>query len=114
NYNDDRFEEIFSSFSNDMQHALPLNKTKDFFSRLKQQAGKIIKREFFMHEQSYALYKTLFERALFSVAISVDNNSKINGLLVKPFKDTNLPKIERNTTKLILPFKNEWTVVWGG
>ena len=33
---------------------------------------------------------------------------------MKPFKESNLPKLVRNTTKLILPFKDEWTVVWGG
>lgn len=53
-------------------------------------------------------------RALLAVNISIDNNSKINGLFIKPFTDDNLPKIERNTTKLKLPFNGEWTVVWGG
>jgi murein DD-endopeptidase MepM/ murein hydrolase activator NlpD len=114
NYNDDNFEAIFSSFSAEMQNALPLEKTKDFFAGLKTQAGKITKREFIKYEQTAASYKTNFERALFAVNISVDNNSKINGVLVKPFKETDLPKIERNKTKLQLPFKGEWTVVWGG
>ena len=63
-----------------MQTVLPVNKTKDFFNGLKQQAGKITKREFVKYEDSYASYKTVFERAIFSVNISVDNNSKINGL----------------------------------
>ena len=44
--------------------------------------------------------------------IAVDNNSKISGFLVKPFVE--IPIIERNKTKLSLPFKNEWTVTWGG
>ena len=114
NYNADNFEAIFASFSPEMQAALPLDKTTDFLSGLKQQAGRIIKREFVKYEQTYASYKTSFERALFAVNISVDKNSKINGLFVKPFKEDNLPKLTRNTTKLILPFKEEWTVVWGG
>jgi len=114
NYNSDNFEAIFADFSIEMQMALPLDKAKDFFNGLKQQAGKILKREFVKYEQSYASYKTTFERALFTVNISIDNNSKINGLFVKPFKADNLPKFERNTTKLILPFNGEWTVVWGG
>ena len=97
-----------------MQNALPLDKTKEFLSGLKTQAGKITKRQFVKYEQTYALYKTNFERALFAVTISVDNNSKINGLFVKPFKESNLPKLTRNTTKLILPFKDGWTVTWGG
>ena len=114
NYNADNFNAIFLSFSTEMQTALPLDKIKEFLIGLKTQAGKITKREFVKYEQSYASYKTNFERALFAVNISVDNNSKINGLFVKPFKESDLPKLARNITKLILPFKDEWTVIWGG
>ena len=114
NYNSDSFEAIFNMFDSEMQKALPLDKTIDFLTGLKTQAGKISKREFVKYEQTYATYKTNFERALFAVNISIDNNSKINGLFVKPFEESNLPKIERNSTKLKLPFKGEWTVVWGG
>ena len=113
-YNAGNFDAIFSSFSSEMQNALPLDQTKAFFEGLKAQAGKITKRQFVNYEQTYASYKTNFERGLFAVNISVDNNSKINGLFVKPFKESNLPKLVRNTTKLILPFKDEWTVIWGG
>ncbi len=114
NYNSDSFEVIFNMFDIEMQKALPLDKTIDFLTGLKMQAGKISKREFVKYEQTYASYKTNFERALFAVNISIDNNSKINGLFVKPFKESDLPKIERNSTKLKLPFKGVWTVVWGG
>lgn len=116
NFNADRFDTIFSMFSDDMKKAVPLNKITEFLTNLKSQAGKITNREFVKYENgSVALYKTNFERALFGLNISLDHNSKINGFMVKPFKDTrNLPKIERNTTKLKLPFKGEWTVFWGG
>ena len=61
NYNADKFDAIFSSFSTEMQNALPLDKTKEFLSGLKTQAGKITKRQFVKYEQTYALYKTNFE-----------------------------------------------------
>ncbi len=114
NYNSGNFEAIFATFSPEMQTALPLDKTKDFLSGLKQQVGKITKRAFVKYEQTYASYKTTFERAVFALNISVDDNAKINGLFIRPFKADNLPKMVRNTTKLILPFKEEWTVIWGG
>ncbi len=66
------------------------------------------------YESTYASYKTNFERALLAVTISIDSDSKINGLFVKPFKENGLPKIERNSTQMKLPFKGEWTVFWGG
>jgi murein DD-endopeptidase MepM/ murein hydrolase activator NlpD len=114
NYNADNFDAIFLSFSPEMQNALPLDKTKEFLTGLKMQAGKITKRQFVKYEQTYASYKTNFEKALLAVNISVDNNSKINGIFVKPFKESDLPKLIRNSTKLILPFNDQWTVTWGG
>ena len=115
NYNENDFRSIFDSFSIEMQTALPLDKATDFLKGLKSQAGQITKRQFVKYVNgTYASYKTNFERALFAVNISVDNNSKINGLFIKPFTDENLPKMERNITKLQLPFDGEWTVIWGG
>lgn len=86
NYNADKLDAIFASFSPEMQQALPLDKTKEFFAGLKTVAGKITQRTFVNYQQSYASYKTNFERALYSVNISVDNHAKINGLFVKPFQ----------------------------
>lgn len=113
-YNSDEYQKIFDLFSPEMKSALPIEQTTDFLKGLKSQAGKIQKREFVKYEQTYATYKTTFERAVFAVNISLDNNANINGLFVKPFKEENLPKLERNKTELILPFKEEWTVTWGG
>lgn len=114
-YNLNLYDSIFTMFSAEMQNALPLNKTIEFFIGLNGQAGKITQLEFIKYEmRTYASYKTQFERALFSVNISVDNNAKINGLFIKPFKVDNLPKIERNSTGLLLPFKDTWNVFWGG
>lgn len=113
-YNFNEYQKIFDLFSPEMKSALPIEQTTDFLKGLKNQAGKIQKREFIKYEQTYASYKTTFERAVFTVNISLDKNTKINGLFVKPFKEDNLPKLERNETKLILPFNGEWTVFWGG
>ena len=114
-YNSDEYQEIFEMFSDEMKTALPIEQTMDFLTGLRNQAGKITSREFIKYENgTYASYKTTFELALFVLNISHDKNSKINGLFVKSFKEINLPKLKRNQTKLILPFKEEWTVFWGG
>lgn len=98
-----------------MQTALPLNKTTDFLTGLKSQAGQITKKQFIQYVNgTYTAYKTNFERALLALNISIDNNQKINGLFVKAYTADSLPKVERNKTKLKLPFKGEWAVVWGG
>ena len=115
NYNSEEYQEIFEMFSDEMKVYLPIEHTTDFLKGLNNQAGKITSREFIKYENgTYASYKTTFERAILALNISLDKNSKINGLLVKLFKEGNLPKLERNQTKFILPFKGEWTVFWGG
>lgn len=114
-YNASEYEKIFEMFADEMKAALPLEQTKVFFQGLNTQTGKITSREFDKYVNgTFASYKTKFERALFAIDISVNESMQINGLLVKPFVDGNLPKLERNITKLILPFKEEWTVFWGG
>lgn len=114
NYNSDNYDAIFASFSLEMQKSLPFEKTKEFLVGLKKQAGNIKKREFVKYLETFASYKTTFERVIFTMNISVDENLKINGLFFKPYSETVLPSMERNKTKLILPFKDEWTIIWGG
>jgi hypothetical protein len=114
-YNEGAYDSVFNMFSTSMQGFLPVNKTNEFFTALQAQAGKITKREFVKYDQgTYAQYKTKFERAVLTVNVSIDKDSKINGMFVRPFVENSYPKIERNITKLKLPFKEEWTVFWGG
>ncbi|MDB5209890.1 MAG: peptidase [Sediminibacterium sp.] len=115
NYNSGNYDSIFNMFSPDMQKALPIDQTIQLCKGLKTQAGKIIKMQFIRYSNgTVATYKTNFELALIALNISIDGNSKIDGLFVKPYVEENQPKPERNSVKLILPFKDEWTVVWGG
>jgi len=115
NYNNDNYDSIFSMFDAVMQNALPPEKTNEFLTGLKAQAGQIIKKEFIKYTRgTVAVYKTNFENTLFAINISLDKNSKINGLFIGQFADETQPQILRNLTKLILPFKEEWTVFWGG
>ena len=115
NYNQGKFDSIFMMFADVMKNALPLDKTKELLTGLKDQYGNILQMDFIKYEnQVYASYKTKFDRNLIALNIAVDNESKINGLFFKPFKEDNLPIIKRNQTKLILPFKDTWFVFWGG
>ncbi len=114
-FNKKQFQKIFHLFSPDMQAALPVDKTTAFLSGLYSQAGKIVSRSFDGYANgSYGVYVTKFERGTFAVNISLDNSGKINGLFVKPYVASGTPKLEKNVTKLMLPFKEEWTVFWGG
>ncbi len=114
-YNAENYEKIFKLFSTEMKSALPLEQTTAFLKGLQIQAGKIQQRTFLQYEnQTYAAYKTKFERSVLKLLISLDSNSDINGLLIKPLQENLQSQLKRNKTDLVLPFKEEWTVVWGG
>jgi len=103
NYNNDDHDGIFSMFADVMKDALPIDKTTEFLKGLKSQAGNISNHKFIKYENgTYASYKTTFERTVFILNISIDDNSKINGLFVKPFLE------EVNTENVInhLTIKN--------
>lgn len=114
NYNNDDFEQIYQSFSDEMKMALPVNSTIEFFANLKLQAGKIMNWEPITYQQNSYSYKTAFERNLFIINISIDTQEKISGLTIRLYEENDHPVLERNMTQLILPFDDEWTVIWGG
>lgn len=88
NYNQGNFENIFNGFSVEMKKALPIEKTKEFLGGLKLQAGNIKDGTFVKFEnQSFAVYKTEFEKSILAVNISIDDKNLINGFYVKPFVD---------------------------
>jgi Protein of unknown function (DUF3887)/Peptidase family M23 len=114
-YNAEDYESIFNMYDNNMKVTLPLEKSNTFFAQnLKSGLGKILDMEFYKTKQTAHVYKTTFENAIFDVLISLNQNNAINGLYVSPYKPDNLPKLERNITKMILPFNEEWFVFWGG
>ena len=100
NYNDDDYNGIFSMFADVMKEALPIDKTTEFLKGLKSQAGNISNREFVKYENgTYASYKTTFERAVFVLNISIDDNSDINSFSVKPFvEEVNSENVINNLT----------------
>lgn len=115
-YNKGDYKSIFEMFDANMKTALPLEKTITLFTNNIAPAGKIQKMEFLKLRSTAHIYKTTLDNAILDFTISLDNEDKINGFygaLHKPENPTG-PKLERNTTSMILPFKEQWDVVWGG
>lgn len=113
-YNRNQADSVFTLFSREMKDALPVENTKAMLAGLKLQLGEINSIEFLRYQSTIGLYKTRFTSGVVTMNISIDGDLLINGLLFRPYVPDDTPKIERNTTKLILPFENEWDVVWGG
>lgn len=99
NYNNDDYSATFSMFADVMKEALPIEKTIDFLKGIKSQVGNITNREFVKYKNgTYASYKITFERGFFVVNISIDDNSEIDGLFVKPFEEVNTKNVINNLT----------------
>ena len=114
-YNQQQYDSIFNMFDAAMQSALPLDKSREFFSGLMADAGQIRGTEFKSTYQTYRQYKTFFSKAVLLLSISEDEAGKINGLFVKPFEEEFEKVVPgRNRTTMILPFNGEWFVFWGG
>lgn len=111
-YNAKQPDSIFNLFSTTTKTALPLEKTKDFLTKLYNNYGKIEQSSFKNYLSGFGEYKTVFANQTLQLNLSVDQNQQITGLFVKPYVEDGPSK--RNLTKMQLPFKGEWTVFWGG
>lgn len=105
-YNAEKFDEIFNDFSPEMQQALPLEKAFEFFKGLKNRAGKIESYQFIDNQQeTYATFKTTFEKMVLAVNFSLDNENRISGLFIKPYEE---PKAaSRNTINALQEYPEE-------
>lgn len=113
-YNSEAYERIFKLFNPSMQAHLPHLDARQFFSALQEDAGKMMRREAIREKQDQVTYKATFQKGVFALHVSLDKHDKISGFLIKPYFSDSLPKIERNTTALHLPFRDAWMVAWGG
>ena len=114
-YNEANYDAVFNLFGPRMKQALPIEKTSGVLSETKDQLGQIKSVEFSRLDNNAHIYKTVFENDTRDVILYLDSSTQaIAGLMITHHKPNNLPVIERNTTKMIVPFKEECFVFWGG
>jgi murein DD-endopeptidase MepM/ murein hydrolase activator NlpD len=111
-FNESINDSIVAMFSPEMNAALPIDKFTQVSTGLKSQLGSIKKIRFVRLQSASALYETTFDKAVLGMTITLNPKNEIAGLLFRPY--TEAKEIIRNTTKMQLPFKGEWSVTWGG
>ncbi|MGI8467166.1 MAG: peptidoglycan DD-metalloendopeptidase family protein [Pyrinomonadaceae bacterium] len=114
-YNANDYAQIEAQFNAQMKTAVPDEKLKAFLDDLKSQFGNISKLgtpDFVA--PTVAKFPAEFERGKMVLLVALDAEGKIGGLSVTAPPSTKPKNTSRNQTKLILPFKGEWFVVWGG
>ncbi len=114
-YNGNDYGDIFNLFDADMKKALPKENTMVFLSQnVNALLGGIKYMQFDRFEKGAHIYRTDFEKGVADIMISLNPQNQINGLYIKPVQDPDLTILERNTTKMIVPFNEECFVFWGG
>lgn len=111
-YNAGRYDSIFAMLSPEMQKDFPLPQIREFLGQLQAEAGKLSSLQFKGYKKNFAYYRGAFEKAVMELDFSINHASQIDGLMVQEYDS--LKPVERNKTKLSLPFRGEWAVTWGG
>lgn len=113
--NDEKFSELYEMFAIDMKQALSLPDAKTFFSNIHSGYGQLNKLEYQSFESPFQQFKGSFDNGELAINVSINEEQRINGLYIVPFKaKDDTPIIDRTTTDMSLPFKGTWFVFWGG
>jgi murein DD-endopeptidase MepM/ murein hydrolase activator NlpD len=99
-------------FSAEMRAALPREEAGPFFKGVLGQKGKLGRAGEPAVDGDMATLRVEAERGSWEFFIALDGEGKISGLRIKPRANT--PPPERNRVPLVLPFRGEWYVFWGG
>ena len=116
-YNARDYQGIYHQlYDENMQKAITPEENRQFFSvNVNRIMGDIKEWEFIGFERGAHVYRTSFDKAVSNLMISLSGqNNKINGFYIAPARPVGIPVLERNTTRMILPFNEEVFVYWGG
>lgn len=114
-YNDKNYSLIERQFNAQMKAAITSEKLKEFLDASHRDLGKITllgKPKFVA--PTVAVYPADFERGKMELLIALDAEGKIGGFRIAAPPPEKPKNTSRNKTKLILPFKGEWLIFWGG
>lgn len=112
--NSGQYNMVCNLFSEQAKTKFPPGQTILFLEQLKSRYGKIKNTTFISVENTFTTYLADLDKGQVVIWMAVDGLSTINGFFVKPYQAIIPSKIERNATKLSLPFSGEWTIFWGG
>lgn len=113
-FNESQFDSIHAMFAESMKKDITLDMLKAQMGSFHQMAGLINDVSFLKDAEGSKIFKVNHEKNVWEYRIALNANNKIIGLRPQPHVLPDIKIIERNTTKMILPFKEEWYVFWGG
>ncbi len=81
-YNENKYDSIFSMYSQSMRESFPLDKTVAFFVEVKARSGKMTSIQFEKYKDNWACYKVTCERYQCIMKIAAGKNGDIAGLAI--------------------------------
>ena len=115
-YNAQDYQGIYRLYDENMQKALTQEENRQFFTEnVNRIMGNMKEWEFIGYQRGAHVYRTYFDRALTNLMITLNaKNNKIAGFYIAPARPIGIPILERNRTRMIIPFREEVFVYWGG
>ncbi|MCJ7543683.1 MAG: peptidoglycan DD-metalloendopeptidase family protein [Phycisphaerae bacterium] len=107
------YEAIRKDFNAQMADALSLEQTRESFSGLRAQYGKITKVGPGRREFPAMVFPAQFERGRLNIKLVLDGQGKVAGLWFLP-APPEIPVPQKHQATLHLPFQGDWNVLWGG
>ena len=108
-YNSGQYEAIYNMFSKIFKSVATKDDSVTYFNDRVTPLGKIKNTKYDKFENGFHHYKTIFDNGTFLTLITLNKNGEITRFTIKPFNN-----LERNTTKMIWPFKEAAFLFWGG
>lgn len=113
-YNAKQYDSIHSLFAAGMKNAITVDVLKMQMDGFHQMAGAFESFSLLKSAPTGRVFKVKHKNSTWAYQIALDTDELIIGLAPQPYASPDIKVIERNTTKMGLPFKEEWFVFWGG
>lgn len=113
-FNAQQYDSIHDLFADNMKKVITIEVLKQQMDGFHQMAGSFGDFSLLKSASMGKVFKVNHENSIWEYQIALNSNHQIIGLRPQPYTSPDLKIIERNTTKMILPFKEEWFVFWGG
>jgi hypothetical protein len=113
-YNNSDDRGIYNMFDKVMKTLLLPENTTEFMNEVRSAFGLIEKMEYTGMYHSAHVYSTTFENGKSDIYFNLNNQNQIGSWYIPRNSAENGPRLERNATEMIFPFKEEAFVYWGG
>ncbi|HFA49751.1 MAG TPA: DUF3887 domain-containing protein [Bacteroidetes bacterium] len=113
-FNAEQYDSIHVMFAPEMQKRTSLKKLKNSLHDLKSKVGQLIDMQLIRNKNGVYVFKGSTEITALDFTFAFNEVNQFRKMDINFHELVDAPTLERNTTKLILPFHGDWYVFWGG